>query len=184
MKTCNTSTPKGFTLVELLITIAIAGILLAIALFDSTQMSAQEKASNFSTELKRNVKFARAKAMTTGDPVIVCTMTNPGSSGNCLNSWQSGTIVIFSDINNNGTFEANADILHRSINNLVANSQLVHSGNAQSLRFDQRGQLTAGQNGSFIFCPTDDNEHNVAVSVMASGTVRDLGKTEQACTSG
>ncbi len=179
MKTCQQSNNKGFTLIELMMTLAIAGVLLSIALFSTTQMTSQEKANNFVTEFKRNLKFARAKAMTTGDPVIVCAVTNPGTTGACSADWQTGTIVMFSDVNSNGSFDSTTDVLIRSVSSLITNSQLKSSVAGASIRFDARGQVAATQ--SFTFCPTSDNKYNVSVQVTAAGAVRNLGKTTATC---
>ncbi|MFY8273116.1 GspH/FimT family pseudopilin [Pseudoalteromonas sp. SSDWG2] len=180
MKSFEQSRNKGFTLIELMMTIAIAAILLAIALYDTSQMTAKEKANNFSGEFKRQLKFARAKAMTTGDPVIVCPVTTPGSTGACGNDWQAGTIVMFSDINNNGSFDADADILVRALSPLTANSKLINTSGESSIRFDQRGQTATTQ--SFIYCPsTSDNKYNISVDVSPSGAVRDKGSTTSTC---
>ncbi|MEO2278982.1 GspH/FimT family pseudopilin [Pseudoalteromonas pernae] len=181
MKTCQQSNNKGFTLIELMMTLAIAGVLLSIALFSTTQMTAKEKANNFSMEFKRHLKFARAKAMTTGDPVIVCAMANPGTTGACATDWQTGTIIMFADVNDNGSFESTEDILLRSVSSLVSNSQLRSTSNETKITFDQRGQVADGQSGNFIYCPTTDNKYNVQVQLMASGTVRDLGETTLTC---
>lgn len=172
---------QGLTLVELMVTIAIAGILLAIALFDTSQMSAQEKASNFSNEFKRVAKLARANAVTTGDPVVMCPVSTPGSDGGCLGDWNSGTIVAFADIDNNGSFSAATDVLLRALSPLTTNSQLTHSASATALSFNERGEVNAAQVGSFIYCPTSDNSFNVELSVTVAGTTRSLGKTAQTC---
>ncbi|MEO2266357.1 GspH/FimT family pseudopilin [Pseudoalteromonas sp. YIC-656] len=181
MKTCQQSNNKGFTLLELMLTLAIASILIGIALFNTTELTTREKANNFAAEFKRHTKFARSKAITTGDPVIMCAMSNPGATGACQNSWQTGTIVIFSDVNNNQSFDSSEDILLRSVSNLVTGSKLVHNGGATNIRFNQQGLVTAGQDGLFIFCPKGDNSFNVAVEILDSGTVRSRGKTNLAC---
>ncbi|WP_105190266.1 GspH/FimT family pseudopilin [Pseudoalteromonas sp. T1lg48] len=182
MKNHHVTKQRGFTLIELMVTIAIGAILLGIALFSTTQMTNKEKANNFAMEFKRQVKFARAKAMTTGDPVVMCAMTNPGSDGSCATDWTTGTIIMFSDINNNGTFENSDDILLRSVSSLVSNSKLKSSGGSK-LTFDQRGQIGTAATVSFIYCPTDDNKYNIQLEVMPTGTIRNRGKTTSTCDS-
>ncbi|WP_105255276.1 GspH/FimT family pseudopilin [Pseudoalteromonas sp. T1lg75] len=179
MKNHHLAKQRGFTLIELMVTIAIGAILLGIALFSTTQMTNKEKANNFAMEFKRQVKFARAKAMTTGDPVVMCAMATPGSDGACAADWMTGTIIMFSDINNNGTFENSADILLRSVSSLVSNSKIKSTAN--SIQFDTRGQASSNQ--SFIYCPTSDNKYNIKLEVMPAGTIRDLGKTTETCDS-
>ncbi|MBS3796235.1 GspH/FimT family pseudopilin [Pseudoalteromonas sp. BDTF-M6] len=183
MKNHHLAKQRGFTLIELMVTIAIGAILLGIALFSTTQMTNKEKANNFAMEFKRQVKFARAKAMTTGDPVVMCAMATPGSDGACAADWMTGTIIMFSDINNNGTFENSADILLRSVSSLVSNSKIKSTATNMKLTFDQRGQVGAGETGSFIYCPSADNKYNIQLEVMSSGTIRNRGKTTSTCDS-
>ncbi|MEM0515952.1 GspH/FimT family pseudopilin [Pseudoalteromonas sp. YIC-827] len=179
MKNHHFTKQRGFTLIELMVTIAIAAILLGIALFNTTQMTNKEKANNFAIEFKRQVKFARAKAMTTGDPVIMCAMENPGSDGACAADWMTGTIIMFSDIDNNGSFEKDNDILLRSLSSLVSNSKLKAS--SSTIRFDEKGQV--GATPSFVYCPSSDNKYNIKLQVILGGTIRDLGKTTDTCDS-
>ncbi|WP_105258946.1 MULTISPECIES: GspH/FimT family pseudopilin [unclassified Pseudoalteromonas] len=179
MKNHHFTKQRGFTLIELMVTIAIGAILLGMALFSTTQMTNKEKANNFAMEFKRQVKFARAKAMTTGDPVIMCAMANPGENGSCATDWTTGTIIMFSDIDNSGSFEKDNDILLRSLSSLVSNSKLKAS--STTIRFNEKGQVSATQ--SFIYCPTSDNKYNVELQVMPAGTIRDLGKTTSTCDS-
>ncbi|WP_105213144.1 pilus assembly FimT family protein [Pseudoalteromonas sp. T1lg22] len=181
MKNHHFTKQHGFTLIELMVAIAIGAILLGMALFSTTQMTNKEKANNFAMEFKRQVKFARAKAMTTGDPVIMCAMANPGENGSCATDWTTGTIIMFSDIDNSGSFEKDNDILLRSLSSLVSNSKLKSTATDKFLIFDQRGQVNTTQ--SFIYCPTSDNKYNVELQVMPAGTIRDRGKTTSTCDS-
>ncbi|WP_105200985.1 GspH/FimT family pseudopilin [Pseudoalteromonas sp. T1lg10] len=181
MKNHHFTKQHGFTLIELMVTIAIGAILLGMALFSTTQMTNKEKANNFAMEFKRQVKFARAKAMTTGDPVVMCAMENPGSDGACADDWTTGSIVMFSDINASDEFESSDDVLLRSLSSLVSNSKLKSTATDKFLIFDQRGQVNTTQ--SFIYCPTSDNKYNIELQVMPAGTIRDLGKTTSTCDS-
>jgi len=49
----------GFTLLELMVTVAIIGIIATIALWNSSDMLEENRAENFLLELKRNMSYAR-----------------------------------------------------------------------------------------------------------------------------
>ena len=50
------SSQQGFTLLELMVTIAIVGIIAVIALWDSSDLLEKDRAESYLQELKRNIK--------------------------------------------------------------------------------------------------------------------------------
>ncbi|SJN45055.1 Type IV fimbrial biogenesis protein FimT [Pseudoalteromonas sp. JB197] len=72
----------GFTLLELMVTVAIVGIIATIALWNSSDMLEDNRAENFLLELKRNISYARSQAASTDEIVVVC----PASSANVASS--------------------------------------------------------------------------------------------------
>lgn len=74
----------GFTILELMVTVAIASIIATIALWNSSDMLEENRAENFLLELKRNISYARAQAASTDEIVIVCPAPNPASSNTNL----------------------------------------------------------------------------------------------------
>ncbi len=172
---------KGFTLLEVMIAISIVAILASITMFNMGDTYKRNKAQNFSQEFKHLIQFARTKAKTTGDPVIVCAVNRADFHKNCLESWSNGVVVAYSDINNNGLYDADEDILLRTLSELSDSAKLTHTAGVRSLRFSSEGTLGAGQSGSFIYCPDSSNDHNVELSLTVIGIIRELGKTNQTC---
>ena len=82
----------GFTLVELVVTIAIAGILIALAapsfVTTTQKMRALGEANGFANDLQ----FARSEAIKRGQPVSLCVSSN-GTSCLTTGTWQQGWIV-------------------------------------------------------------------------------------------
>ncbi len=82
----------GFTLVEMIMTMAIAAILLTIAIPSFRYVTNSNRIAGELNGLLGDLQFARAEAIKEGRTVTVC-VSNDGAT--CANSttWQSGWIV-------------------------------------------------------------------------------------------
>jgi type IV fimbrial biogenesis protein FimT len=83
---------RGFTLVELLVTIAVVAILSAIALPSFTHMIQRNEVSSASNRLLADLGYARSEAATRGTYVSVCP-SDDGTSCADGAAWESGWIV-------------------------------------------------------------------------------------------
>jgi len=89
---------SGFTIIELLVTMAIFGILAAIAFPQMTGFSDNNRLVNQVNNLSSNLQYARSEAIRRVRNVTIETLD--GSA-----NWQSGWQV-YVDTNNNGTAQA------------------------------------------------------------------------------
>ncbi|CAM4324502.1 GspH/FimT family pseudopilin [Pseudoalteromonas ostreae] len=174
----------GFTLLEVMVTLAIVGILASIAFWNSTDMLENNRAENYLLELKRNISFARAKATSTDSLIVVCsgdtTQIERDRKVTCLNDWNNGSIIVFYDSNSNGIHNPRrGDKILRVMEEIPQSSKLTFTGDS-SLVFDASGRITSNP-GTFIYCPNKDNENNKALTVTQSGTAFYNGDTENTC---
>lgn len=100
---------SGFTLLELIVTISIASILVALAMPSFTYVTRSNRMSGQINDLLADMQFARAEAIKEGSDVVVCSSA-AGTSCSAATTWQTGWIV-FSDQNRNGAFDAGERIL-------------------------------------------------------------------------
>jgi len=95
---------RGFTLIELMVTIALAGVLMSVAAPSMTKMMGGNRVQTEASSFVNDLQFARSEAIREGLPVTVCP-SNDGASCLGANTWQKGWIV-FSDPNGNAVVDA------------------------------------------------------------------------------
>jgi type IV fimbrial biogenesis protein FimT len=85
------SQQQGFTLMELLVTLAIAGLILGIAVPNFRDFMRNSRLTSASNDLIASINLARTEAVKRQLPVAVCATTNPnGTPPTCSGAWASG----------------------------------------------------------------------------------------------
>ncbi|OGU20181.1 MAG: pilus assembly protein [Hydrogenophilales bacterium RIFOXYD1_FULL_62_11] len=105
---------RGFTLVELLVTLAVGAILLAIAIPGYAFLANTNKLAAVTNELVVALQLARSEAVKRGQRVTVCKSANASSSSaSCSNAggWQQGWLV-FVDFGAWGVVESSDTVIH------------------------------------------------------------------------
>ncbi len=166
---------KGFTITELLIGIAIVGILTAIASPSLNRFMVQSKVDNEISELHRLVLSARNSAINSGKYVTIC----PLNSGNCTTNWQNELSVF---VNNDNTL-ANNKVYDSANEELIKVKSKISDGD--TLKFSQNliifaptGRLVSGGNGNFSYCPKGNTDLSRGVEISLSGRVYATSDTD------
>lgn len=149
----------GFTLVELLVTTAVLGILLAIAVPSYQQFILNSRMTTQANEFLTMLSFTRAEAVKRNTRVTMCKSSNgTGCSvtAELTASWQPGWIV-FVDGATAGIIDGTDTIL-RVQGALTGGSTLV--GDANLINFISYGsngqtQLASGGGGTFTLSSPD-----------------------------
>lgn len=93
----------GFTLIEMMVTVAIAAILAMIAVPSFNEAMLGSKLSSLANNFVVSAQLARSEAIKRNAPVTFCASSN---SSTCTGAWNDGWLV-FHDANNNASVDAN-----------------------------------------------------------------------------
>lgn len=160
------SRQRGFSAVELMITVAIAAVLLALAVPNFQDALMRSRVSGAATELQSALALARAEALKLKLPVTVCARATDTTCATS-NSWTNG-FLLFQDPNGNGVLET-AELLLRARPFNLAGVQVTSE--AATISILGNGRVAGGAARTFeILAPG---------CAVGSGAGPDVGKRRQ-----
>jgi type IV fimbrial biogenesis protein FimT len=137
----------GFTLVELMVTVAVAALVVAVGVPSFLRTLARHTINSQAEELQDAVRVGRNEAMKRSGPVVLC-RTEEGDPTRCAGSggsWQ--TWVLFTDVARSGAFAAGDAVLRQRQD---ASKRTTVTGDAASIRFEATG-IAHADTGSAVF---------------------------------
>lgn len=179
----------GFSMVELMVTLVILGILVALAVPSFTALIRSSNMTSAVNTFLADARYARSEAVRLGGAVVMCRSDAPeaasptcgSGSGPGGNGWVSGWII-FQDLNNDGTKDSTDPLLRiqapiTSINTI---------GNASTkLVFTATGRLQSISGGNmtlqFGSTPNFSNTEQRVVCVSLGGRARVAGDGLSSC---
>jgi type IV fimbrial biogenesis protein FimT len=173
---------KGFTLIELMVTVAVVAILIAIASPSYRFLVLNNRMAAQSNEMLSALQLARAEAVNRGTRVSVCKSAN-GTACTTALTWAQGWIV-FIDGGTAGTVDGSDTVL-RVFPALAGGSTLVGIGNVSNfVSYQGNGTTTlaTGAVGTISLCP--QAPATVAgrdIQITASGRSSVLNPPATAC---
>lgn len=156
---------RGFTLIELIITIAIAAIASTIIIPSFAQFLQKSKIESVSNQLFTMLAVARQNSITSGKDTYICELsdTNQCNTNRPFGAvWNNGWLI-FQDNNQNTDLDTEDTIL------------LIHKNRYKAgIIFNQRGRLRFRNDGSarsagFYICTEHSSKH---ILILYSGRAR------------
>jgi len=168
---------SGFTLVELIFTIAIGLIFLTMAVPSYTDFTKNNRVTTITNTLVSDINVARSEAIARGVRVMLCRSANPGASsptcGGTNNIWTTGWLV-FASGDGNSTYDAGADTLIR-VNLIDAHDVTVISNSTfnSTVQFNPDGTTNAGgSTGLFSICDDRGYTKGNKIRIISTGRPR------------
>jgi len=158
---------NGFTLLELMVTVAIVAIVAALA-FPSFQGTLRSnRVAAFNNEVIGVMNLARSEAIRNGRGGIVC---GSSSGAACDGNWAGG-LLAFADADEDGELSADEAALRF----VAGNPQLAVDGPDEPIGFDGRGRRRSADEQSLTLRPSECDagaEQQRTLSINPSGQVR------------
>jgi len=162
----------GFTLVELMVTVAVLAILSAIAAPSFSNLINSNRLTASANEVVAALQTARMEAIRRNSSVVLC----PSVDGATCSGAEWKRLIVFSDVDGDNAVDAGVDAVIRDIAVSTGNTQVKPSANAATnnrIRFSAEGLARIGsagaREGALSVCnnklPDATNTRDIAVAV-------------------
>lgn len=176
------SNPKrdsGFTLLELMVAIAIAGVLMAIAIPSFREMIRNNRLTTYANEFVTSLNIARSEAVKRGVPVTVRKIAAAGTSTH----WGTSGWNVFVDNGagantGNGVLDAGEEIL-RTYPAFKPSFSLIGNGTVLRDRITYQADGTINNTpGSFALCDNSDGNNAAEAYTSRLIIVNSIGRIQ------
>lgn len=168
---------RGFSLIELMVTVAVAGVLLTLVTADYGPLLSANRLTSEVNQLLGGLSYARTESGKLSTTVTVCSSTD-GASCSGGTSWEDGWII-FNDQDSDAVVDAgDGDRIQRVFSALDSGETIRRVGfsfPAGRIQFNSRGELrgSGAQAGTMIICPQSGEAIEAkALVINISGSVR------------
>ena len=165
---------KGFTLIELISTISIAGILLSVGIPSLSAAIANNQQNSTIMTLYGHHLYARSEAITRNQRITLCKSSN-GQQCSRTAQWQDGWII-FADTNKDKQVNGTEQILR--VQQQFKQGQTIKYrgfGSFNYVSYYSSGQSTT--NGTFTLCNRNGAEFAKSVIISRTGRARIKNKS-------
>ncbi|WP_111976749.1 GspH/FimT family pseudopilin [Algibacillus agarilyticus] len=155
----------GFSLIELMVTLAIMGIAITLALPSLSATFTQSSVNSGTRALSKDLIYARGMAISNQLPVVVCHLSGTTCSDD---NWKEG-YTIFLDNNGDGEYDSATESKLR-INEDFTYGTLSISNGANEVVFNAAGQVNTSV--IFTYCPNIEKTYARGVVINQMGRAK------------
>jgi type IV fimbrial biogenesis protein FimT len=160
---------SGFTLVELLVTLVVVSILLAVGAPAFQDFIKNNRVTGQTNDLVSAIQLARSEALKRGTNMVVCASTDQATCTG-KDTWARGWIV-FSDLNLNNAPDVGTGKCLETEDCIMASRKVLSEGSTVT---------TIADNVRFLPTGLADNTYSVATSCGGENTVKTVAFTLKA----
>lgn len=159
---------RGFTLIELMVTLGVVAILVAIAAPSFQLVIEKIRVQTAKDRILSLVMAARSDAVSRGSPITICPSMNQST---CSGSWSNG-LIYFVDNNSDRTMDVGDELL-KVLTDVVPVDYGVGLISVVSTVFQFDSQGRALERGTFVVCgPFSGSLTARGVIINLSGGIR------------
>lgn len=165
---------SGFTLIELIVSMVIVAILLALAAPSFRNMILDSRRSSVANELMATLQLARIEALKLSRDAFVCPTvdTNPSDGVTCSNvatNWSKAWAVV-QDVNGDGDRDDAGDVLKYQSNE--SDGLDIRVNGITNATFRYRPFQVGMQGGTIALCDPRGGNHRRSIVVSDTGRPR------------
>jgi type IV fimbrial biogenesis protein FimT len=169
---------SGFTILELMMTLTIASVIMAIAIPNFRDFIKNSRMSGASNDLLASLQLARTEAIKRRHSVAVCPSANPSAAvPACAASFNGAGWVVWDDIDSDRAIDGGEPVLGRHD---ALNSSLATFESTNVVAYQPSGFLGVNQTNFVLICDDRSNaqlgnsyfKRAVAISKTGRASVR------------
>jgi len=162
---------RGFTIIELLVTMAVLAIVAAVAVPSFSSMVTNNRLAGEINDLVATMHYARSEAITRGVSVVVCKSAD-GATCSAAGGWSQGWII-FTDTNNNQAVDGGAgDVVIRAVAGYSGTDAMTGSGNSANwISYNRNGFAPLNNANILKLCDADAKFQPRALQFTTTGRV-------------